>query len=582
MINKCFKALPLILGLGFTAASAAIPQSVHPDFDLIKIPFPENYKTMGIDFLSDGRMVLGITDNYGDMPANGNTNNKVYLVSGLTGANPAPQMTEIANDWLQIAGLVVVNDKIYVADRAAFYEINQLTPPADLKANRRKMVGWPDENKWAFGGQWHQWVFTPMFKDGFFYAPYSGSIRPGGPSDVVPTTNRTGAFLKWDLAGNMENFAGGLRSPNGADLDSATGDMMVADNQGSWLPASTFMLMKPEKFYGHSNKPTGTNWAENLPYEPPVAWLPHVSVRSSPSQPTVVKAGVYAGNWLVGDVNNPGLVRIGVDKIGESTPNGSVFFFSNGFGNAALNRMATGPDGAIYIGTCRTIAGNWPEGDDKEFFRLSPKASASAFEMKIVRSIKDGLEIEYTTPVDPATVTAAGFAAKQWNYTRQKDYGAGKGTEVSLPVSETAVSADGRRVFLKIAGLLKENVVYVKNTTVKGVGGKAAWNDEVWFTHNTFSTRAWSPTTSRIAERARVELESAVEHRVTGQGILSVTVGSEGPWKASLVSPDGSTVASASGMDKSSFQLSRGQARAGLHLLRIRLKGGEVVRKVIF
>lgn len=575
----------MALGLGFTAAFAAIPEAVHPDFDLSKVPFPEKYKTMGLDFLADGRMVLGTTEfiGGGEVPGSPSTNHKIFLVSGAGGASV--QMTEISNNWLQIAGLVVVNNKIYVSDRDGFYEINQLTPPADLKTNRKLIVKWPDESKWNSGFQWHQFVFTPMYKGGSFYAPYSGSIRPGGPSDVNPTSRSTGAFLKWDLTGKMENYAGGLRSPNGSGLEAATGDMMVADNQGSWLPSSTLMLMKPGKYYGHSNvspKPTVANWAETLPYEPPVAWLPHGTVRASPSQPLAVKAGPYAGHWLLGDVNNPGLLRISVDKIGDATPNGAVFWFSKGFANVAINRMAYGTDGAIYIGTCQTIAGNWPGGDKQDFFRMAPKASPSVFEMKAVYSLKDGIEIEYTQPVDVATADKANYAVKQWQYIRSVSYGAGKQPDQALTISESAVSADGKRVYLKIAGLVRDRVVYVKQTNVKSASAKSSWNDEVWYTHNTVSTRAWNATVGvRPVARANAALESAVSHRVAGQGILSVTVGAGGPWKASLLSPDGSTVAAASGIGESRFQLSRGNARAGLHLLRVTLKGGEVVRKVL-
>ena len=324
-----FKAFSMAfaLGLGFMGSMAAIPESAHPDFDLSKIPFPEKYKTMGLAFLKDGRMVLATTDfiGGGEVPAAGSDKHKIYLVSGATGAAPTNiQMVEISNNWLQIAGIVVANEKLYVSDRDGFYEINQLSAPADLKTNRRLIVKWPNENTWNNNSfQWHQWVFTPMYKGGSFYGPYSGSIRPGGPSDVNQTTKSAGAFLKCDLTGKIENFAGGLRSPNGANLDEATGEMAVTDNQGSWLPSSTFAFMKQGYWFGHNN----------------------VSV-ATPTKPIVIKAGVYAGDWLLGDVNNPGLMRISIDRVGTGTPNGAVFWFSKGFGNSAINRMAYGPDGA--------------------------------------------------------------------------------------------------------------------------------------------------------------------------------------------------------------------------------------------
>ena len=82
-------------------------------------------------------------------------------MSGVTGSNPSPQMTEIANNWLQIAGTVVANGKLYVSDRDGFYEINQLSAPTDLKANRKLIVKWPDDGSWNNGFQscahWLNW-----------------------------------------------------------------------------------------------------------------------------------------------------------------------------------------------------------------------------------------------------------------------------------------------------------------------------------------------------------------------------------------------------------------------------------------
>jgi hypothetical protein len=582
---RCYsKAWALAGALGAATAGAGIPESVHPDYTLRAVPFEEKHKVMGLDFLPDGRMVLATTDfiGNGEVPAAPSAQHKILLVSGVAGDKP--EMTEIANNWLQIAGIVVADGKLYVSDRDGFYEILQLSAPSDLKANRRLVMKWPDDGSWnANGFQWHQWVFTPMYRQGWFYAPYSGSIRYGGPSNVEQTNPYAGAFLKWDSTGKVEKLAGGFRSPNGADLDEATGDMMVADNQGSWLPASTVALMKPGKFYGHSNVsslPTSANWAESLPYEPPVAWLPHRTVRASPSQPVAFRSGAYAGHWLLGDVNHPGLVRIAVDKVGDSPANGAVFWFSNGTLNAAINRMAWGPDGALYIGTLMTIAGNWPGGDKKDFYRLAPKAAAAAFEMKAVRSLKDGLEVEFTSPVDPATATAANFAGlKMWEYKRMEAYGEGKQADQSLAVSGTSVSADGRRVHLVVAGLAANRVIYFKASNVKGAGGKAPWNDEVWFTLNTVSPRTWDPSVG-VRPGGVSLLEGRVDHRVSAGQVL-VDIRSEGPWRAALLSPDGKVLAAAAGNGPSSFRLSAGRARAGLHLLRLSGREGSTVRKVM-
>lgn len=576
------------MGLGITAALGAIPDAVHPDFAVSEIPMPGQYKTMGLAFLKDGRMALAVTDfvGWGEMPASASSKHKIFLVEGP--GTTSPKVTEISHTWFQLSGLTVAGDKLYAADRDGFYEIQELDPApgADLSKNRRLIVKWPDEGTWNAGGfQYHQWAFTPLYHQGSFFAPYAGVIREGGRSDANPTSRMAGALLKWSLDSGLEAVAGGLRVPNGAGLDETTGEIFVSDNQGSWLPGSTFSRIRPKRFYGHSNKSptTPANWAETLPYDPPVAWLPYKGVRVSPSQPVPVRQGRYAGDWLLGDVASPGLLRISLDKVGEDC-NGSVFWFSHGFRNAAINRMAWGPDGALYVGTFLTIAANWPSGRLQPMYRLSLKGAATAFEMKAVRSIKDGLEIEFTQPVDPATVLKANFTARQWQYIREVDYGTGKQPDQPLAVSETAVSADGRRVFLKMAGLVRDRVVYLKHDGVKSASGGAPWNDEAWFTHNYLSSREWSPAPADLGPSppAASRFAGALSTRVAGRGSLAVSLDTQGPWRASLIAPDGAVAARRAGLGAARFELSPGAARTGLFLLQVQLEDGGMVRKIAF
>ncbi len=584
----------VLAGMAVSASMTlgGIPDAMHPDYDMKEVPLAEKYKAMGMGFLSDGRMVLLTTESIGggEVPA-ANPLHKLLIIKNPAGATTADiQVKEIANNWKQPPGVTIVDDKIYVSDRDGFYEILDHEGTPDLLNNRKKLVSWPDENKWNNGYSWHQWVFTPMYWKGSFYAPYSGSIRPGGPSDVPFTSSYSGAFLKWDLTGNLTKFAGGLRSPNGANINPA-GEMFVADNQGSWLPSSTFMQMKPGKFYGHRQSPkrdslgnitqaNAPNWAEGLPYERPTAWLDHGNLRASPSQPVYIDKGRYAGDWLLGDVNNPGLVRIALDDV-EGTYNGAVFWFSKGMGSSAINRMAWGNDGSLYVGTIMKIAGNWPGGDKAPLYRVTPKATATAFDMKAIRHLADGVEIFFTNPVDPNAIAAANFAVSQWNYTRKEEYGQGKGPIENRTVSATELSADGLRVHLKIAGLKDDYVAYFKLSNVKSAAGAAIWNNEAWFTLNKFSTRAWNGTVS-IADKPAVaasRLDGLVRQRLTANG-LEVIVDGVGAHSAILRSINGSRVGDVSGTGSAAMVIPTQGLAKGLYLLEVRQGSESVVRRV--
>src|SRR4051812_13835451 len=68
-----------------TSASANILETaIHPAFDIKQIPLPDMYRTMGIGFLSDGRMVLVTTGimGGGEVPK-ADANSCVFLVSGV-------------------------------------------------------------------------------------------------------------------------------------------------------------------------------------------------------------------------------------------------------------------------------------------------------------------------------------------------------------------------------------------------------------------------------------------------------------------------------------------------------------------
>ncbi len=576
------------LAVTVSLAVGGIPDSMHPDWDLKEVSIPDKYKTMGMGFLSDGRMVITTSEfiGGGEVPKAASIDHKVLIVTDP--GSTTPTVKEVANTWLQPVGLTIVNDKVYVSDRDGFYQINDIANPGDLTKNRTKIASWPDTTKWVNGYTWHQFVFDPVYWQGNFYAPYSGSIRPGGPSDVPASTSYSGSFLKWGMDGKLSKFAGGLRSPNGVNID-PNGNMFVADNQGSWLPSSTFAHMKSGKFYGHRQSPkrdstgkitvdNGKNWAEDLPYERPTAWLDHGNVRASPSQPIYVDKGVYQGDWLLGDVNNPGLVRIALDDV-EGTENGAVFWFGKGFGNTAINRMAWGKDGSLYVGSIMKIAGNWPGGDKTAIYKVTAKATATAFDMKSIKHLADGVEITFTAPVDPASIAVANFPVTQWNYTRQEGYGLGKSAAASRTVSSTELSADGKRVHLVIAGLKDDYVTYFKLGAVKSAAGALLWNNEAWFTLNKLSTRTWNAAVS-IADapkRAASGLDALVRNRVTGAGV-EITLDLPGNVDASLRSLDGSEVRTARGAG--SLTLPTSGLAKGIYLLEVRQGAQMLVRPV--
>jgi hypothetical protein len=243
----------------------------------------------GMDWLSDGRMVLLTSDFQGHnpRPRDARARSKVTLVSGLP--NGPVTTVDIATHFKLPTGVVVVNDKIWVTDMDTIYRIPTNSPDTSGNAaadslarmnNRERRIAAPLPTQYggnlapfnfAFpqgsngcatptGGtntdctvlnsNSHHYIFTPFHYQGKFYASYGGATGVGdGKSNLVPSSFFAGALLSWTDSTTvfdslLHRAAGGFRSPAGSGMG-PDGTVFVGDNQGSWLPMNTITRIKP-------------------------------------------------------------------------------------------------------------------------------------------------------------------------------------------------------------------------------------------------------------------------------------------------------------------------------------------------
>ncbi len=585
-------------------AQTAWPQDTrNPGLIIDTIPMPAQYMTMGLGFLSDGRMVLATAgiEGGGQIPPT-DPNSAIWIVGGVTGKMSGLTVKKIADMWHQPAGVVVADDKVYVSERDGFYSVTDIANLANLAANRTRIVAWPTPDAgltWGWAGeQWHQWVHTPAFYNGRFYGPYGGSIQPGGRSATPPTSTYSGAFISWspDGKGGLTKIAGGLRVPNGMG-QGPNGQFFVTDNQGSWMPACTFALMKDGKFYGHRQTPqtkndsgqvTGTNapnWAENMPYEPPVMWLVD-GVHQSVSQPLYMEKGPYAGDFIVGDNNSPGLSRIALDNVAEGKYNGSMFFFTGGFSTAAINRLAMhSKEDAIVVGTF-LAQGDWPSGGAKPMYRITFGNAAATFEMREVKSRAGGVEIRFSQPVDPATVVNGAFALSQWHYTRTETYGCCIDQKTTPGLTSIKLSDDKKRVYLALSGAegSPDRLLKIVATGIKSAGGTALFHGTAYFSHNYQSTEAFQPATVALAPRAPESIPASALRADAVVGGLRVQVDLAGSYTISLRAVDGTWLESRVGHGTGSFLFPArtSSPRVAVLSLRASAGGANQIRRMLF
>jgi len=291
--------------------------------------------------------------------------------------------------------------------------------------------------------------------------------RSGRAGRMYARVPYRGWVLKLSADGSaMEPFASGFRSPNGIGFDGA-GNLLVTDNQGDWRGTSPLYCVKPGGFYGNpASLVWRGGWDLGDPLKLPIAKLqelrspesarfPQGDLANSPTQPITFPDswGPYAGQVLIGEMNQKRMVRFLPDTVGGFLQGALLPMFDGtniGIGN---HRLAFSPDGTLWLGKTHL---SWAGAEGLWSTRLTdPDAIFTATSCKLV---KDGaghaLELRFSKPL------ARDFTeppAERFDYHYQAAYGSPKVGLTKLPTS-AVLSDDGMQ--LKIALEVKQGHVH--------------------------------------------------------------------------------------------------------------------------
>lgn len=479
--------------------------SVRPDLDLTDLR-PDGFEPQvtGMDWLPDGRLAIstwGGTDNVAG---------EVYLLDHVTGDTSRDKVTveKVASGLREPMGIRYVDGSLYVSQK---HELTRLVDSDgdDVTDEYRTVATWP------YGGNFHEFAFGLLYRDGFFYVNLSVAIDLGGATTVPqPAPNRGTTYRISKKTGKISPVAGGLRTPNGIGWGPG-GDLFATDNQGGWLPASKLVQIKQDRFFNHYTEPAGP--FEGSPVTRPVVWLPQNEIGNSPSTPLYLTKGTFAGQMLIGDVTYGGLQRAYLEKV-KGQYQGAVFRYTQGL-EAGVNRVSLGPDGAIYTGGLGAD-GNWGQEGKLKFGlqKLTPNGG-NTFDVQKMRAVPGGFDLTYTQPVseETAAALAAAYEAEQWRYTPTSAYGGPKIAEERLAVRSATLSQDGRTVRLRLDGLKPDRVVHVRSPRpFTSASGETLWSTEAWYTLNEMPGKQPPPATSYEAEEARLTGTAGINTDHTG------------------------------------------------------------------
>ncbi|MEO7958532.1 MAG: hypothetical protein ABIW76_17760 [Fibrobacteria bacterium] len=581
-VNKIYIRIAILawmIGSTVATVAASLPETVHPGLKVVDLRPDDTFQPMvtGLGFLSDGRLVVAHWGGFHDSLEKLQTGGKVYIMTGVTGDNPAPAYTTFAQSLEDPAGMLVKDDKVYVTGGEKLIELSD--EDKDGKADPAKIIATIPGTHAR-----HEFLFGLVFKDGKFWMNPSTALDNNNLSPLLQNNPNRGTILAVDPStGTFEVFATGLRMPNGIGIGPED-ELFVPDVQGSLVPANKLINIRERRFYGY--EPDSAKRSDNQKEYPPVVYLPQMDVAQAPGNPLLIRQGDlsgdrFVGQMLLGDAVNGGIRRIFVEKVNGEWQ-GSVFSFTGGL-EAGANRLIWGPDGYLYVGMCGQGPG-WSYKQDFGLQKLKPNGT-DVLEMVAVRSRAGGLEIQFTHEPNAAALSAASYSVKSWYYRPTVSFGGSPIDMKYVTVGVPMLSPDKKSVFLPLSPLDgpaggNGRVYNIKLTGISAVSGLSLWTRETWYTLNNIDTSGpfeSKPTllTTRMAHNEGFRLQ-AKPGRLELAAKLGAIITS-----AQVRDPRGALVAEVAGASGSSLEIPTANWASGIYIVTLRDGTGASFRRQV-
>lgn len=477
-MNKITQAIGLSLLLSGTAIAQQAPSHTYkPDgYSIVTIETPKDvrFHATGVDSSATGDIY--VATRFGD----------VWKLSGDT-------WSQFAEGLHEPTGLLVDDDgSIVVAQKPEFTRL--IDTNKDGKADVYELLA----GDWDFHDNYHEFTFGPV-KDAngdYFGTLNLGHGAPGSFSlgAMGSSGGYRGFAFKVTPEGTFSPYAWGLRSPAGLG-SSPTGELFYTDNQGDWVPTSTFHLLQEGKFYGHPvslidiegyTKQSITDTAVEVfdkMREKPVALIPHLEVANSPGNPawdtSKGQFGPFAGQIFIGDQTQSNIFRVLLDKV-NGTYQGAVINFMNGFQSGNI-RAEFDVKGQLWMGQ---TARGWGAKGGKPFgLQKVVWDGSTPFELLAIKLTKTGFKLTYTDKIDVNSVKLDSFSAQQWHYNYSGNYGSPKIDLASVTPTKVSLSDDKRTVTIDMP-LVADKVVQIDFPGLQDVNGRSTGVEKVYYTLN--------------------------------------------------------------------------------------------------
>ena len=487
---KLYKAFLVTVFIGFTGASALAQETPKEEdfFKIMKVATPEGIilEVGGLVQLPNGN--LGVSTRRGD----------IFIVENPTSSRP--YFRKFASGLHEVLGLAYKDGALYCAQRG------ELTKLVDTNMDGKADV-YETVYSWPLSGHYHEYSFGPKIApDGSFFV--TGNVAFGNEEwwrgeSRVPWR---GWAMRISEDGRMEPWATGMRSPAGIGI--INGELFYTDNQGDWMGSGALWQVAKGDFMGH---PAGLSWTgmpnsplklteaqfnakidprkvkdaqgrfikpENVVNEDfktlfemkkeipelrlPAVWLPYGILGISNSEPIAIPEGhfgPFAGQVLIGDQGMSMISRVFMEKV-NGEYQGASFAFRSGFRSGVL-RMSWAKDSSLFVGESNRGWGS--AGDANEGLQRLVWNNKIPFEMKAVRAMPDGFEIEFTQPIDPKSAAdLASYSVDSYIYKYHPVYGSPPVNTEKCTVRGVKLSADGLKARIIVDNLRRYYIHTIK------------------------------------------------------------------------------------------------------------------------
>lgn len=352
---------------------------------------------------------------------------------------------------------------------------------------------------WPTSGDYHEYAFGPAFdREGNVWVTLN---RPFGAQAFGPVPWR-GWAMRIAPDGTMTPACAGLRSPAGIGV-APWGTVFYTDNQGEWCGASKLSVLREGDFHGHpwgiescrlpesrvehpGELPDGVlmpEAAKTIPnFRLPAVWFPYDVMGRSPSGFAWDEAGAFgpfAGQLFVGDQYQASVIRVFLEQV-DGVWQGTCFPFRRGLVSGVI-RVAFDAEGGLVVGMSDR---GWAALGTKSWgLQRLAWSGEVPFEIRAVRALPGGFELEFTRAADPATLAdPRSYAWSSWTYELHSAYGSEPFETRALRVTAARPSADGQRVEVDVEGLREGYVHALAAHGVRDAAGAPLLHAEAYAT----------------------------------------------------------------------------------------------------